>query len=82
MEEASALIDAVRYNRENNLDFPCKEDMEMMRRAKWLIAEVLSITNNVISSPECHCATALAQSRCKHYRAYECCKQEDLLTGM
>jgi hypothetical protein len=27
---------------------------------------------------KCDCITALSQNRCRHYRAYECCKEEDL----
>lgn len=29
---------------------------------------------------KCHCITDLAKDRCKHYRAYQCCKEEDLIT--
>ena len=29
-------------------------------------------------SPECQCVTGLAKDRCPHYRAYQCCRAEDV----
>lgn len=79
LKEAGELIFVLKYASENNPGFPLKEDIEMMNKVKLLIAGVLLIPDEVMNSPGCHCITYLAMDRCKHYRAHQCCKSEDLL---